>query len=283
MITSKNTRLAGVIGLPITHSLSPRLHNYWMKKLNINGIYMPISVDVDDLENIVEIFSKLGFQGFNVTLPHKERIYHLVDALSSSAERMKAVNTVLIDQNGKTFGDNTDGYGFITNLQTTIPTWQASERPVVLIGTGGATRAIVFSLIDHGVRNFRFVNRTIDRAEKLAEEVKSIIDLTIEIIDWSDRHASLDGADLCVNCTSLGMVRQPPLDLVLDQAPMDMVVSDIVYSPLLTELLMKAQNRGHQIVDGLGMLIHQAVPGFRHWGGKEPCVDDETRKLLISV
>ena len=283
MISNNSLRLAGVIGSPIKHSLSPRLHNYWMKKMNIGGIYLPIPVHPNDLENSVKIFNKLGFWGFNVTLPYKERVYYLVDKLSPAAERMKAVNTVLIDQNGRTMGDNTDGYGFITNLRATILNWQPSERPVVLIGTGGATRAIVFSLIDNGARNFRFVNRTIARAEKLAEEVRRRTDLKIDIIDWSDRHASLIGASLCVNCTSLGMVRQPPLDLNLDQAPFDMIVADIVYTPLFTELLMKAQNRGHRIVDGLGMLIHQAVPGFLHWGGKEPRVDDETRKLMISV
>ena len=285
MISGK-ARLAGVIGWPVGHSLSPRLHNHWMAKAAVDGAYVPLAVQPDDLEAVVRGLTRAGFLGFNVTLPHKERMFALVDECDPAARRMRAVNTVLVDADGQMTGYNTDGYGFIANLDTSLEnaglSWKADSVTAVVIGTGGAARAIICALIDRGIERLRLVNRTLERAERLAEEVRGWGTVPLEIHPWKERHAALAGAGLCINCTSLGMQSQPPLDLALDELPQAAIVADIVYIPLVTGLLEKARSRGHPVVDGLGMLIHQAVPGFCHWGGTEPVIDEEVRALMLA-
>ena len=280
MISGK-ARLAGVLGWPIAHSLSPALHNHWFERGGIDGAYVPLAVRPEHLEAVLEALPKLGFLGVNITLPHKERAFELTHHHDPVAARLRAVNTVLVGKNGRMLGCNTDGYGFMANLERHCPSWTPGTAPVVIIGAGGAARAVLGALIDAGARAVRLTNRTRERAEKLTAETRQWSDANIEVIDWSDRHLALDGAGLCVNCSSLGMHGQPALQLDIDRLPRTSPVADIVYTPLETALLATAAARGHPTVEGLGMLLHQAVPGFRHWGGAEPTIDGTLRDMLL--
>lgn len=277
-ITGK-TKLAGVMGWPISHSLSPTLHNFWFKQYDIDAAYLPLAVDPNSFEQAFRALPKLGFKGVNVTIPHKERAFELVDERDDVAQRMGAVNTVFIDGDGRMRGSNTDGFGFNANLHDQAPSWHPSGSTAVLVGTGGATRAIAVALANAGVSELILTNRTRSRAEDLAGE----LEVLTQIVDWRDRSDALVNASLLVNCTSLGMVGQMPLELDIGKLPIGATVVDIVYRPVLTPLLARARERGHAIVDGLGMLIHQATPGFEHWGGVSPVVDDSTRELMMAA
>lgn len=281
---SARARLAGVIGFPVGHSLSPRLHGYWMECHRIDGAYVPLAVAPADLRLAFSALPKLGFLGWNVTLPHKEAARDLVDELDRSAARAGVVNTVRVDAHGRTRGYSTDGYGFLANLGVQAPGWRAGEGPAVLIGTGGATRAVALALLDAGCGRLRLTNRTRARAERLAADLTGLAGgADIEVRDWEGRHGALSGAGLCVNCSSLGMSGQPRLELDLAMLPPASPVADLVYTPLETDLLAAARQRGHPVVDGLGMLIWQAVPGFLHWGGVEPTVDEAVRQVLLEA
>ena len=275
MAATIKTRLAAVLGDPIGHSLSPRLHQYWFERYGVDGLYLPFGVTAETFEEAVRGLAVCGFRGFNVTLPHKERAFALVDERDAAAERMGAVNTVLIQEDGRLLGRNTDGLGFIANLEDEAPGWDPTSGPAVLLGAGGAARGIAYALIDAGVTALAVCNRNPDRAEALAGELSPLAAVTT--VRWEGRSAALDGAGLLVNTTSLGMAGQPALGVDLAALPENAVVADIVYTPLITPLLTAAQGRGLATVRGLGMLLHQAVPGFTHWGGIEPAVDAETR------
>jgi shikimate dehydrogenase len=280
MVTiSGNAILAGVLGWPIGHTKSPLLHNFWFERYGIDGAYVPLGVNPVDLVSVLSALQKMGFRGVNVTLPHKEAVIPLVDALDPLAAEIGAVNTVLIDEHGKLRGLNTDGIGFLAHLSATVPDWREAVRRVVLIGAGGAARALAATFIAAGVEELCLVNRTAERAERLLARLASGATRT-EARPWPERHAALEGADLLVNTSSLGMTGQPPLDLALDRLQPKAIVADIVYAPLTTPLLQDAARRGHRTVDGLGMLLHQAVPGFTHWGGIEPAVDRATRAVV---
>ena len=281
MISGK-ARLAGVIGWPVAHSLSPRLHNHWMERAGVDGVYVPLAVGPDMLADAVRLLPRIGFRGFNVTLPHKTAMFELVDRVDATAERMRAVNTVLVDDEGRTVGHNTDGYGFLANLREHAPDWRPDGGPAVILGTGGAARAVVSALIGAGQGALRLVNRTRGRAEALAAEIAGWSDAEITVADWEGRAGVLEGAGLCVQCSSLGMEGQPALDIDLAALPPAAPVADLVYVPLETRLLRAARARGNPVVDGLGMLIHQAVPGFRHWGGAEPVIDGTVRRLMLA-
>jgi shikimate dehydrogenase len=275
-------RLAAVLGWPVGHSLSPALHGYWFRRHDISGRYAALAVPAGDLRLAFEALSRLGFRGWNVTLPHKETALALVDERDPSAERTGSVNTVLVYADGRSRGYSTDGGGFLANLRARAPGWRAGEGAAVLMGTGGAARAVAVALLDAGVREVRLTNRTAERAEALAHDLRQLFPAaTVETASWRDRGTALAGAALCVNCTSLGMQGQPPLELDLAALPTTSPVADLVYVPLETPLLAAARVLGHPVVDGLGMLIHQAVPGFRHWGGIEPEVDRATRDVLL--
>ncbi|MEZ5823229.1 MAG: shikimate dehydrogenase [Geminicoccaceae bacterium] len=279
---SGKTGLAGVMGWPVAHSLSPRLHNHWLERAGTDGVYVPLAVRPEDLAAAVKLLPRIGFRGFNVTIPHKTAMFDLVDEVDPVARRMRAVNTVLVDESGRTTGHNTDGYGFIANLRESVPGWRADEGVAVLLGTGGAARAVASALIDAGVRGLRLVNRTRAKAEALAVEIASWSDVPVEVADWERRGEALGDAGLCVQCSSLGMKGQPPLEIDLAALPRSAPVADIVYVPLETPLLAAARERGNPVVDGLGMLLHQAVPGFRHWGGAEPVIDEAVRRLMLA-
>jgi shikimate dehydrogenase len=277
-------RLAAVMGWPIRHSLSPRLHGHWFISHGIEGTYVPLKVRPEDLELAFTALPRLGFLGWNVTLPHKEAAFHLVGHRDAAALRMQAVNTVLVLADGTLEGRNTDGIGFLANLRQQAPDWQAGRGPAVLLGTGGAARAVAVALGDAGVREILLINRTLGRAHALALDlIGGGADLEVEALPWEARGEALKGCGLLVQCTSLGMIGHPPLDLPLGDLPRSAVVADLVYTPLETALLQAARARGNPTVDGLGMLLHQAVPGFAHWGGVAPVVDQAARQLLLNA
>ncbi len=276
MIASGETRLAGVMGWPVAHSLSPRLHGFWLERYGIDGAYLPLAIAPDHFAPALRILSQLGFAGVNVTLPHKETAFDAVDETSPAARRIGAVNTVIRRGDGSLFGDNTDGFGFIENLRSSAPGWRADAGPAVVLGAGGAARAVVAALMDAGAPSVRLINRTHDRAEALA----AAIDGNVSVVAWTDRNEALDEVALLVNTTSLGMIGKPALDVDLERLPADAVVNDLVYVPLSTPLLAAAAARGNRAVDGLGMLLHQARPGFAAWFGVEPAVDAELRAFV---
>ena len=277
-LLSGEARLAGVMGFPVAHSLSPRLHGFWLREHAIDGAYLPLRVRPEDLAAALRALPVLGFRGSNLTIPHKEAALRMVDRVSARAQRIGAVNTVVVDGDGLA-GDNTDGFGFIESLREAVPGWRADRGPAVVLGSGGAARAILVALLDGGAPAIRLLNRTPQRAARLADELGG----PIAPLPWEDRAAALDGAALLVNTTSLGMAGQPSLEVGLDALPKDAVVTDIVYTPLLTGLLAAAQARGNPVVDGLGMLLHQARPGFEAWFGVRPAVTPALRAAVLGT
>jgi shikimate dehydrogenase len=275
-LTGKS-RIAGVFGWPVDHSRSPRLHGYWLQHFMIDGAYIPFATHPSRLEQGIRALPALGFRGGNVTLPHKERALSIVDEVTPLARRIGAINTLIVREDGSILGDNTDGFGFIANLQQFQPNWRGGAGPAVVLGAGGAARAIVVSLLDEGVPEIRLVNRTTRRAEEIAEAVGG----PIKVLPWDARGAALKDAALLVNSTNLGQAGQAPLEIDLAHLPTRAIVYDIVYVPLMTELLNAAQARGNPIVDGIGMLLHQARPGFKAWFGPDPQVTPELRAFVL--
>lgn len=277
MILSGKAKLAGVMGWPVSHSRSPRLHGYWLDHYGIDGAYLPLAVAPARFEQALRALPVLGFRGANVTIPHKEEAFRLVDHRTTRAEQMGAVNTVVVQEEGLLLGDNTDGFGFIENLRAGLPDWQPEAAQAVILGAGGAARGICVSLLEVGVPRLVIVNRTLDRAQALAE---SLDPGRIGAAAWSALPDLLPEAGLLVNTTSLGMAGQPPLEIDLAPLPLSAAVTDIVYAPLMTALLRQAQFRGHAVVDGLGMLLHQARPGFQAWFGPDPAVTAELHAFV---
>lgn len=269
--------LAGVIGSPIAHSKSPQLHGHWLKTLGIPGYYIPMDVAADDLENVLKTLPKMGFVGVNITVPHKELALELADLVTDRATLIGAANTLIFRKDGKIHADNTDGYGFIQNLRQNAPDWDPKSGPAAVLGAGGAARAIVASLLDVGVPEILISNRTRVRAEALQSEFGK----RIQVVDWVQAGNMLEEAVTVVNTTSLGMLGKPPLRVPLDGLRKGTLVTDIVYAPLKTRLLIEAEKAGCVTVDGLGMLLHQAVPAFERWFGVRPTVDSATRAAVL--
>ena len=272
---SGGAKLAGVIGWPVAHSLSPRLHGFWLRHYGIDGAYIPLAVSPEDFSGVLKALPRMGFVGVNVTLPHKESALGAVDAVDATARAIGAVNTIVVTAEGGLAGRNTDAFGFIENLKSGAPEWEASLGPAVVLGAGGAARAVCRALADAGVAEIRITNRTIARARAIADEVGA------KVIPWEKRSAALDGAAVVVNATNLGMEGNPPLELDLAALPAGAVVNDIVYNPLETDVLKAAAARGNVVVDGLGMLIHQARPGFAAWFGTDPEVSEGLRAFVL--
>lgn len=270
--------LAGVIGDPVAHSRSPALHGHWLRRHGLRGHYIPMHIRTADLERALHCLPRIGFVGVNVTLPHKEHALALADRATPRARRIGAANTLSFLPDGGIEADNTDGEGFLAGLAQACPDWSAPVGPVVVLGAGGAARAIVVALLEAGVPEIRLVNRTAARAEALAAEFGP------QVIPhaWQACPAGLAGATLVVNTTSLGMTGRPELTLPLDGLSPTAVVSDIVYTPLETRLLRDAAARGNPTVDGLGMLLHQALPGFERWFGRRPEVDTAARAAVLA-
>lgn len=263
--------VAGVVGWPVSHSRSPLLHGHWLRAYGIAGAYVPLPVRPGDLPAALRGLAALGLRGCNVTLPHKEQAARLMDTLDPAAARLGAVNLVTVGADGALHGANTDGAGFIASVAELHPAWRADAGPAVVLGAGGAARAIVAALLGAGAPEVRLLNRTRARADMLAAELGGTV------LDWDARTDALRGAALLVNTTTQGMAGQPALDLDLAALPTQAVVCDIVYVPLETALLAAARARGNPVVPGLGMLLHQARPAFAAWFGIWPEVTPELR------
>jgi shikimate dehydrogenase len=267
---------AGLLGWPVAHSLSPRLHHYWLRQYVIDGSYDALPVEPGHLAAAFEDLKQKGFAGVNLTVPHKEDAVSFMRTLDADAKRVGAVNTILFRADHTMEGRNTDAYGFSENLRAAGVS--AKGKTVVLLGAGGAARAALAALGYMGVARIRLMNRTKARAEQLAE---AFSDVPIAVHNWGDA-AALESAALLVNATSLGLKGQPPLELSLDSLPREAAVTDMVYVPLETELLKRARLRGHKTVDGLGMLLHQARPAFAAFFGKDPDVTDDLRRYVLA-
>jgi shikimate dehydrogenase len=273
MITGK-ARKAGVMGWPIAHSRSPQLHNYWLRQYGIDGAYVPLAIEPGNVGKALRALPVLGFRGCNVTIPHKESVLQAVDEVEPLAARIGAVNTVIVRDDRSLLGRNSDAFGFIESIRDALPAWRADKGPAVVVGAGGAARAIVVALQQEGAREIRIANRSAERAESLAAE------FGLALVSWDERVEALRGAAIVVNSTSQGMEGEMPLDLPLDALPKDAVVFDSVYVPLETSLLAAARRRGNVAIDGLGMLLHQGRPGFSAWFGVEPEVTPELRRTI---
>jgi shikimate dehydrogenase len=269
--------LAGVIGAPIAHSRSPALHGYWLRRYGIKGHYIPMEVAQADLRDALQMLPRLGFVGLNVTIPHKETVLAMADIVTDRAALIGAANTLIFRKDGKIFADNTDGAGFIANLRQEAPQWQPAAGPAVLFGAGGAARAVIAALIEVGVPEIRVANRTRARAEAL----RSDFGAKVTVHDWVQSANMLDDAATVVNTTALGMVGKPEFHLPLDALNPQALVTDLVYTPLRTAFLQEAEAAGCTVVDGLGMLLHQAAPGFERWFGQRPEVDAATRAAVL--
>jgi shikimate dehydrogenase len=277
---------AAIVGWPVEHSRSPALHGYWLRKYGIEGHYgrLPVEPKPEALKALVDFLRKTpNARGCNLTLPHKIDIMPLLDRIHPDAERIGAVNTVIKQPDGSLEGRNSDGFGFVSALRQGAPHWQAKDGPAVVLGAGGAARAVVASLVDAGVPELRLINRTQQAAINLGVAFTPRDGRQIMIERWDERSAMLDGATLLVNTTSLGMKGQPPLELDLARLPANAVVDDIVYVPLETDLLATARKRGNTCIDGLGMLLHQGRMGFEAWFGQTVEVSEEQRKAVLAV
>ena len=268
--------LAGVLGWPVAHSRSPKIHSYWISKYGLLGAYVQLPVAPGQLGLALPGLAALGFRGCNITLPHKVDALHLVDALDANAARIGAINTIVVQGDGSLKGFNNDGFGYIQSLLDAKPDWRADAGPVAVLGAGGAARAVVLSLADRGAREIRLLNRTPEKAQALANEFGA----PVRALPWSQRHAALADVAMLVNTTSQGMQGQPALDLDLAALPLHALVSDVIYVPLQTPLLAAARQRGNATVNGLGMLLNQARPAFEAWFGVMPEITAELRRAI---
>lgn len=277
-MTSPILPRAGVIGWPVAHSLSPTIHRYWLKRYGIEGSYDLIAVPPTDIKSFLGDLRGHGYCGANVTVPYKLDALRAAERVSDTARRIGAVNTLFFEDDDLV-GTNSDSEGFTLNLRAAVPDWSAESAPAVVLGAGGAARAVIVALVDAGVGAIRLLNRTLEKAEALRDLSPAII----EPIGWEARADALSGAGLLVNTTSLGMIGQPRLEIDLTCLPREALVYDIVYRPLETELLAAARARGNRVVDGLGMLLFQASPGFHLWFGREPEVTEELRRIVLEA
>ena len=266
MAENQPYQLAGVMGWPVGHSRSPVIHNHWIAQLGLRGAYVLLPVQPEKLDDALRSLPVLGFAGCNLTIPHKVAALEIVDRVDLLAQRIGAVNTVVVEADGTLTGLNTDGFGYIQSLLDVQPDWQADAGPVVVVGAGGAARAIIVALVERGAKEIRLTNRSVDKAKDMAAEFGR----QVNAVPWEDRHEALSGAALLVNTTNQGMHGEPALDLNLRQLPSTALVSDIIYIPMETPLLAAARARGNATVNGLGMLLHQARPAFAAWFGVLP-------------
>ena len=268
--------LAGVMGWPVMHSRSPMLHNYWFKKHELAGTYVPLAIRPEGLAAALRALHPLGFAGCNLTIPHKEQAMTLVDEVDALAKAIGAISCVVVRPDGSLSGTNNDCYGFIHAIKQEQPGWRADSGPIVVIGAGGGSRAVCCGLAQEGAREIKLVNRTLDRAQAIARGFGG----PIRALPWDERHEALEGAAMVVNTTSCGMVGQPALDINLDKLPKSALAADIIYIPLETPFLAAAHKRGNRTVNGLGMLLNQGRPAWKAWFGIEPEVTPELRAMV---
>lgn len=268
--------LAGVMGWPVAHTRSPAIHNHWIAHYGLKGAYVQLPVQPQNLEAAIRGLPALGFAGCNITVPHKVNAMQLMDTLHPAARRIAAINTVVVQADGSLLGVNNDGIGYIQSLRDAQPGWRGDAGPALVLGAGGAARAIVVGLLDEGVPEVRLCNRTQEKAQVL----KDAFGDRVTVIPWAERNSAMAGVRLLVNTTTQGMHGQPALDVVLDDLPAEALVSDAIYIPLETPLLAAARQRGHQTVNGLGMLLNQARPAFQAWFGVLPEITPALRAAV---
>jgi shikimate dehydrogenase len=276
MASSEKFRMAGVMGWPVLHSRSPLLHNHWLRERGLAGVYVPLEIKVETLGAALRALPALGFAGCNLTLPHKIEALGMVDTVDPAGARIGAINCVVVREDAKLDGFNFDAWGFVESVLERQPAWKADTGPAVVLGAGGGARAIVDGLLQRGAKEVRVVNRTLARAEELRARFGS----AILPVAWAERVRALDGAATLVNTTTQGMTGQAPLDIDLGNLPKSALICDIVYVPLETGLLAAARARGNPVVDGLGMLLHQARPAFRAWFGMLPEITPDLRARI---
>lgn len=277
-MTDSVLKLAGVIGAPVAHSRSPRLHRHWLDRYGIDGHYVPLEVRQSDLTEALGMLPRLGFVGLNVTIPHKETVLRLADIVTDRAALIGAANTLIFRKDGKLHADNTDGAGFLASLRQEAPHWVPESGPAAVLGAGGAARAVISALIEAGAPEIRLANRTRTRAEGLRTEFGA----RITVYDWVQLGPMLEECMTVVNTTALGMTGKPDLRIPFDALSPAALVNDLVYTPLRTHFLTEAAARGCTTVDGLGMLLHQAAPGFERWFGRRPEVDGAARAAALA-
>jgi shikimate dehydrogenase len=268
--------MAGVMGFPVMHSRSPKLHNYWLEKHGIVGRYMPLAIKPEAIEKALRALPALGFSGCSLTMPHKETALPYMDYLAPLVQKIGSMNCVVVTADGRLEGHNFEAFGHAESLAQEVPGWRADAGPVVVLGAGGGARAVVAGLAERGAREIRVINRSPERAQKLAADLGA----PVVTLPWESRHDAIADAALVVNSTSQGMPGQPPLDLNLDKLPASAVVSDIIYIPKETPLLLAARQRGNKTVNGLGMLLNQGRPAFKAWFGVMPEVTPELRAVI---
>jgi shikimate dehydrogenase len=268
--------IAGLLGWPVAHSRSPVIHNHWLAQYGIPGRYVLFGVPPEKLEAAVRGLQVLGLRGCNVTTPHKQAIFPLLDRVDDLAQRIGAVNTVVVESDGSLTGFNNDGNGFIQSLRDAKPDWRPDSGPILVLGAGGASRAVVASLAAQGAKEIRLANRTIGKANEIAAAVGSVV----KVVPWHEREDALDGIAMLANATSLGSVGKPALEISLDRLPKHAIVGDLIYVPPQTPLLAEARKRGNITVNGLGLLLNQARPAFKAWFGVMPEI---TPPLLAAI
>lgn len=268
--------LAGIIGMPVAHSRSPAIHNFWLNAHGIRGAYLPLAVEPARLKDALPGLAALGFRGCNVTMPHKQTAMALLHRVNETAQRIGAVNTIVVEADGTLSGFNNDGNGFVQSLRDAKPGWRADEGPILLLGAGGSARAVVVALLENGARQIRIANRTAEKAQAIAREFGS----AVAAVAWADRNAAMAELALLVNCTDQGMIGKPALDADLARLAPATLVADLIYTPLETPFLAEARARGCVTVNGLGLLLNQARLAFKAWFGVLP---DVTPELLKAV
>jgi shikimate dehydrogenase len=276
MIPLDKFLMAGVMGWPVMHSRSPLMHNYWMEQQGLNGTYVPLAIEPGKLAEALRALQPLGFAGCNLTIPHKLEAMSIVDEVDDVAKRIGAISCVVVREDGSLFGTNNDWLGFIGNLKQSQPDWRANAGPIAVIGAGGGSRAVCYGLMQEGAPEIRLVNRTLEKAQAIAEEYGG----PIQVLPWEERHDVLEGAAMVVNVTSQGMVGEAALDLKLDKLAQTALAADIIYTPLESPFLAAAQARGNPTVNGLGMLLHQGPPAWKMWFDVEPKVTQELRDQM---
>jgi len=271
--------IAGLLGWPVAHSRSPVIHNHWLARYGIPGRYVLFGVPPEKLEAAVRGIAALGLRGCNVTTPHKQAIFPLLDHVDDLARRIGAVNTVVVEKDGTLSGFNNDGNGFIQSLRDVDPKWQPDSGPILVLGAGGAARAVVASLAAQGAKEIRLANRTPDKAQDIAAAVGSVV----KVLPWERREEALDGVALLANATSLGSAGKPPLEIALDRLPRGALVGDLIYVPPETPLLAAARQRGNVTVNGLGLLLNQARPAFNAWFGVMPEITPALKQAIAAT
>ena len=276
MSTPSGFGLAGIIGMPVVHSRSPVLHNFWLAAHGIKGAYVPLAVAPERLKDALPGLVALGFRGCNVTMPHKQTAMALLDRVNETARRIGAVNTIVVEEDGTLSGFNNDGNGFVQSLRDTKPDWRADAGPILLLGAGGSARAVVVALLENGARQIRIANRTAAKAQAIATEFGA----AVTAVSWAERNAAMGDVALLVNCTDQGMIGKPALDIDLARLAPSTLVADLIYTPLETPFLAEARKRGCVTVNGLGLLLNQARLAFKAWFGILPDITPELVKAV---